>query len=660
MRVLLLVDHAEIGELRLGLPEHASSLTILIAPLNSVLVGSRELERRLRSLCGVDADFEWIDTAELLDEVAAEIRPRLIDLPNHLASYRACGRQVSRWLWDRSLGVSRWWWGALAEKNVWRHEAFVDIARLRLVESLVRSRKFDDLWLALRTPCLLRAAASVVKSEQLGVRWLGTGRRTPRPAGFATLREVSRAIYRGISTWWALSLQAILVRVFCRDSKHLLQNAHKVFVTYFPAYDSEEARRGRYVDSYLGQVKMASDDLGHPSVTVVLVAKIGESNLRESLIRLRKFQDAGETVLPLVAMLAPSDVLIATLLWARQIFVGAVLGSLRGVPGHMREFLDCSDEVSRRALSLWRESFFGTSAVEGLFYSRMFSRFFDRCPRASQCIYVAEFLTWERALVAAARRRRPDLETVAFQHATLHPNMLSYFPSCAELRSDKELGARVLPHTIACNGPDPCNFLRAAGHRRLVPVEAIRQRRFDPSSQPHSGEEDERAMRLLVAGTIDLLKTRALLLWVARAFPGIAPEVRIAFRPHPVTSAHRVLSTATLRSWVQAAGVQTNEAATRIRHADIVFSGTSSISVEALAAGKRVAIAFFPDRHSANPLRDFPELYDRIAGPDDLHRLVKRLAHEGIDPPRSAAKSFISRAGYVDSGLTRWKRLLGD
>jgi surface carbohydrate biosynthesis protein (TIGR04326 family) len=156
-----------------------------------------------------------------------------------------------------------------------------------------------------------------------------------------------------------------------------------------------------------------------------------------------------------------------------------------------------------------------------------------------------------------------------------------------------------------------------------------------------------------VAGSIGRSETTALLGLLAEAALGF-DAVEVWVKGHPVQPVEPLLDRVGL---TMCAGwrICSEPVAHLLRQVRVVIVGSTTVGIEALAAGCAVIKPTFPDVLSASPLDGFEQCYARVVTPSEL---VDAVSH-GLDEGAPAeARELALRYWTLDGSLPRWRALL--
>ena len=537
-----------------------------------------------------------------------------------------------------SGGVSGWWFSLLAEKNPLTSDIWLDLARVAAVGRLIDQIKPSHLVIAVSSEGLCdsiaaSAAARGVATEIVrtrSVRWRGT---------IEPLKSWAELGRRGLRSW----------RVRRRVGAAAYFPPHSVLiVSYFPSLErrlDDQPFRTRYFSS----LESALTDGGVPLGWAFLYAPLDGANFSGAVDTLASFREAGQPANLLDQYLDRRAVAAVSRNW--RTYTEIVRRNREKVTETILQSLPVP-EARAVVTGFLSKALLGARAFQGFVFFEIFRRMFDENRTITECIYTAEFQPWEAALCAARDAAGVSTRLVGYQHTTVPLNLLNYRHATREFVSTPAEGGRPLPDVIVANGPVGLERLGGWGGSRVVEGEALRHLHVKDLGE--SAPAETRPARVLVAGSISRAETRALIGLLAQAAPGLAAtEIWIKGHPAcPVEPLLRERSLALPERW----RVVTESIDESLRQVRVAIVLSTTVGLEALAAGCAVIRPLFPDVLSTSPLDGFEERYERVSTPAELAAAVGR----GLDGEVTAtARHFARNYWTLDPLLPRWRTILG-
>ena len=153
------------------------------------------------------------------------------------------------------------------------------------------------------------------------------------------------------------------------------------------------------------------------------------------------------------------------------------------------------------------------------------------------CLYPFENQVWERALLLGLRRGCADLQIVGFQHSTIGPVEMNYFPGKSDWYD------LPLPDRVVCHGKRFHEILEAAGYPspRLVVGSSLRYAHLLEVPLPAGGSAGEATPTVLILLSIVLVEAAEVLWKSLQGLRGMT-GVHVVVRPHPFMPLRNVLA----------------------------------------------------------------------------------------------------------------------
>jgi surface carbohydrate biosynthesis protein (TIGR04326 family) len=123
----------------------------------------------------------------------------------------------------------------------------------------------------------------------------------------------------------------------------------------------------------------------------------------------------------------------------------------------------------------WNHSLFGIGAIEQILWANMFDAMAQKLPASPWGLYTWENQTWERSLVSAWKRRRPDSKIIGYEHSSVRLMDLRLFsdPKTYEGKGIEEFPA---PDMLGINSSKGLEWIRESGYpsHKTTRIEALR------------------------------------------------------------------------------------------------------------------------------------------------------------------------------------------
>ena len=409
-----------------------------------------------------------------------------------------------------------WWTDSLSERNPYLSPLIRECTLLRVVEK----------WLAGSGPLLLFVEGEALRGV---ICRMGhdQGWRVVDAAGWTgRVRSVLRSALRRVGGPTLFLLLGLLRLLQRRLSGRwgIDGTPQKPPDTLCFSFVGREAFSGssRGIDPYWGPLLPWLRDQGH-RIALVPVS-VGRPLPPTLVIRLLARRG--------VAVVLPEDHLrVRDYLWAAWHGVLAGRRPLRTVSFAGIDIRPlCAEERTRHAGSL--------RLPLTLLHYRIGLRLAQGFPGLRACLYPFENQVWERALLMGLRKGCADLQAVGFQHSTIGPVEMNYFPAKNDWRD------LPLPDRLICHGERFRQVLEGAGYpsSQLAIGGSLRYPHLltaTPSERHTVGEEQPASVLVLLS---IVLAEAAEVLWkVEKGLAGM-PGVRLVVRAHPFMPLPRVLA----------------------------------------------------------------------------------------------------------------------
>lgn len=580
-----------------------------------------------------------------LERHAVRLRRKYLEFIHELGEYRIAGKRVVDHL-NVGDGLSLWWMTQLAEKSPLKSPRIYDCLRLLALEEILVVKRISDLNLVSGDAQLADAVRRLALNLRISFRWRHQSdheRKSPARKLYEALPHAVRGL---------LSLRHIARRWTLRRSEkpRWFSGGDAVFIcSYFihldPGLCAQGVFRSRQWEELPGALNLEGKRVNWMQLflfsTVVPDAATGVNWLRRFN---RDACNQGAHAF-LESYISPSLMwrVLRTWLW-----LNIVYWRLRTIQSacNPRQSAVCLWPVIRDD---WKSSVIGRTAVVNCLWIALFDSAMRDLPRQRTGLYLCENQPWERALLHAWRKYGHG-EIIAVQHATVPFWHLYYFddPRCMDRRPNCPMP---LPDRLAANGPIAMQAFIDSGYpaERLVEVEALRYMGMQSSGESAAPREPAvgRPVEVLILGDLMPASTHHLLRLVEQATKVLRNKPRFTLKSHPGLSVN-------LTHYPGITASETREAlGTILGGYDVaVAANTTSASVDAYLAGLDVIIALDGGGLNLSPFRGLPAVRFVTTG-KELAEALDMAAQPGTRD-RERQDFF-----FLDSGLPRWKRLLG-
>ncbi|MCG6552999.1 MAG: hypothetical protein L7F77_11790 [Candidatus Magnetominusculus sp. LBB02] len=632
MKLLIIFDNS-IGIDAIGIKE---ADTVELFPLSGD--SDVAVETACAEISGRDGSVKTLNSAEMVHAEVEIIIEQIAKWSCNLGLHNVKGKTLRQWFALPGRSISTWWFGGIAEKNTFKTNLFFKAAQVNAVQKAVGASGSDIVIISLTDKDIAEAARSTAAKA-------GIACRLTLPKRTSIIRKlISHPMIAGILRWLDFAWRGVIARRYMgKLQPRLPDKPSALFITYFPSV--EKASSGVFENKYAYALQQKMRAMEIPVLWGAMYVAINNYTFREAAALAAELVKNGEKIFFVEEFATASVLFEALCLWLRQILIGKYL--FRFIKRALLRPPFNAENYSI-ALSLWRESFYGLPAIEGILNYLTYERLFKAVPNITKCIYFSEMHSWEMALNAA---KPIGLPSIGFLHTTLSKREMNYLKDPGDFAHDFKCP---MPDVVAGNGSHSYKLLRERGYSNVTILEAVRQLYLEAVLQTQFKPANQRPA-LLVVGTVDKAETIALLTLIDSA--GLSP-LPIWFKGHPSMP---------LEDLFKELGINIVQRGYTIKHGNIAdcFAGTfaavvpsSTVALEALAYGTEVIVPFFPNCMNTNPLCDFDGCFHKVTSKDELAEAVKTLlcgeTLHSIEHYRQLIKDY----WLLDGNLVKWTELL--
>ncbi len=266
-------------------------------------------------------------------------------------------------------------------------------------------------------------------------------------------------------------------------------------------------------------------------------------------------------------------------------------------------------------------------------------------PALRACLYPFENQVWERALLLGLREARSDLAAIGFQHSTIAPLEMNYFPAKGDSRD------LPLPDRVVCHGERFRDVLEAAGYpsSRLAVGSSLRYPHLLGAS--HTGGRRARARQSVLILLSIVLAEAAEVLWKAiRGLAGIT-GVRMVVRAHPFVPLREVLAALGEANLPPGMEEETGPIEESLEQTDCIVYRDTSAAFEAAAQG-------IPGVYVASEVTVDNDPLDLLGPIDGLKRIARSVTEIRAAVEELLTADPVARMGWVQTAEALRKRTL--
>jgi surface carbohydrate biosynthesis protein (TIGR04326 family) len=578
-----------------------------------------------------------LNAADLVAKEFTKLKETVPRWSSDLGSTHIRGKTIRDHFLNSRGDLSTWWFSSLSETNTLKTNVFLKIAQTHAVDSLLNSGAFDRFFIDIQDRELSRILRSLTEPH--------------RPSPPETAKDLSSIVWhipRAMVGLLKFIFRGMIAKFMMPSAQHA-EVSRNLFITYFPYVKADPSEKfiNRFTEPL--QPKFAAWNVA-PTWLLMFIPYDG-TTFRQAIQKARYYARRGEKLYFHVQFLTPGGIARALTSYFRQVTIFLRLAIRAPDLFLSRNFTVAGAEPLLR--TLWRDSFIGWTALEALLHYELFGEVIARGLGKERIVYFAEMHAWEKALNAARRARNSKSKSIAFQHAAIGEAELCYVQDRRDIEGDDSPSALPQPSVIAANGALTATFLKKQGYAQVVEVEAIRQLYLaDVLSEEKS---EHRARSVVIAGSLSISETWALMQLMFAAFPNEAPG-KIIFKPHPTFPSEHL---ARLKPHLQTLGWEISNIPIDqlFRASTVAVVGSSSVSLDALACGCELIVPIFSNALSMSPLPLEHPACRLASNPDQMRRQVidalntpshKLAAHRGI----------VSKYWNLDQNLAAWHELL--
>jgi len=641
-------DSVDIKEItRLEFPEESE---VVLFPLSGDWRLIRQVEALVRLHKGTRAIL--LNAANMVELKAEALCRTIPDWSARCGSFRIGRKTIREHFLLPDGGPSTFWFGPLSEKNPLKTDSFLSLAQAQAVEEEIQGSDYDAMITAVSSDLLCESFKRIAGGE--GIEFYGN-HTSSRPVTTRARSGIGWVIIRAAGGWVQIVFRALMARfVMGATSRRFPDSDSLFFVTYFPYLDKQAAAEGKFRNKYFEPLQDILEAKGKSIFWILVFVYIDGGSFRDSLKTARKMARMGEKIIFLEEFLGVKEIFVGFFLWLAQIVKYLFLE---------KKFDDemlCGGTLSPSCIpiiqDLWRRSFCGLEALRGLMNYLAFFKAFASIPQQKRCIYCCEMQGWEKAMISAGQRVRPEMETIGYQHTCVSRNYLFYVHSSSEVETSKMRDGLPLPRTLATNGRLAWESFRRCGYEGLIELEAIRYQAVSDILGRCYRPPGELPVLLLV-GSIVSEETRALISMVHDSMP-LNGQWEIWLKGHPSMPVDGILRDLAIDPDSVRWNIKEGDISSFLEKADIAMVPTSSVAVEALAYGCEVVVPASSSIFPMSPLAGFNHTYSAVHSPEELGAALDGYLRKGPKMDLEEKRSFVRNYWHLDSSLPRWKEIL--
>ena len=586
--------------------------------------------------------LEEISIPLLVEEQADLLKKRLLTWLHELGETHINGKCLIDYLKLR-VGFSYWWMTLLAEKSYAKSPRFYDVARLFVLENLIKTNQSRLIIFASHD----RVLATTIKQlcTNLGVNFKWHKFETPREQ-VTLVRRLYRSLpylFQSMVSFAKYFLQRWplkkLNKYFSAPFKSEI-----IFVDYFAHLEKKALTTGKFSSNYWSTLlnslsinNKATHWLHH------YVQHQAVSTSQKATVLIAQFNDnsGGKQRHNFIDGLINLSVICSVLRdYLRLTWINI---QLRQIKYHFQPLDSCIDFWPLFKID-WQKSLRGPVAIENCVALNLLEKWMKQLPQQPLGVYLQENQSWEMALIYAWRASNHG-KLIGVPHATVRYWDLRYFyDSRSYLR--KHPNSLPMPDQVAVNGPVALTAYLDGGYPagQLTEVEALR---YLYLQNKKIWRDRTRAVlsviRVLICGDMLPAVTHQMISWLQNAADNLPINTKFTLKPHPacmVDAGYPLLQ------------IQMTDAplVDLLMECDVVFtSNITSASVDAYSFGLPVIQVLDGNTFNMSPLRGL-ENVTYVTNSQELGEALRNISNQ---EHRITEEYF-----YLDTELPRWKKLL--
>lgn len=527
---------------------------------------------------------------------------------------------------------SVWWFSLISEKNPLKSDSYHNLVKLVTLMDIQKKYSCNYIVVDIKETNLANSIED--QGKNLGFKCINLKKIRRKSEFRLVLFSLTRTITYLSKTIFKIIILKIVMGTL-QNRKSLLNKSLYLLVTYFPNADPEKLRQQKFVDKYYEPFQMALEEKGINLSWIAMNIAPG-SDWKKSIELGKEINDIKSNLIFCEELLSVNDFFTVLLV---HFFIS--IKSLMIISRISAGFRYPSYNLNIWSLfrNDWYDSFSGTTLMQGIQFYLYFRRAFVHIKKETTVAYLAEMLSWEKALNIAAKERGV-LRVVGIQHTTIPLLYLTHFNDRTELIDHNYINNVPRPKYIACAGRIPAEILSGAGWNEVFIWGAIRYQHLKKYIDKKTSWET-RENCILVALTYDMQESIEMLSFVHEAFKD-QTKYKVMIKGHPYLPVSKVLESSKMSFESEVFKVIETPLYDLLPRVKVMVVGGSSASLEAVACQCPVIIPMMTNVVDMNPLSGISDIPIYVESPD----ILKKVAYDTIESkdsplPYEKCKIFI-------------------
>ena len=593
---ILFVFDAYIDETKIG-PAFNAPGAVYLFPLTS----RPSVLDPVSEKTGKDRIAEVLPSADMINASAGRLRSKYIRFVADLPGRLRLGRRNLRDIFAVDRHATLWWFSLIAEKNLFKSDAFNTLAQFDAIVDAIKWRKIDKVVLGCANAKLKDALSQYCRAKKRTFTVLPAANsdedrisRVTRGRRFLYLKHIA------ILTCSA-ARAATRARTIKKYLRHLKQRLKRsvgklLILTAYPNFDENAARTGIFKNRFYANLQENLETNSPSDITWAAMYVSGSRmSLKKSMEYAAGFIENGYSIFfpeEFISMITRIKAFFIMLIsGVRFLLLERRIAALHDLGDYNVYSLFRDD---------WYSSFVGKTGYDGIIRYYGFKRMLKRL-KAKKVLYHCEMRAWEKALISARDAAGVKTSLLAYQAGTVPRMHLNFFNHPSEILDARKYSLP-RPDRIICNGRVPYVCMMESGwpEKNVTIAEAIRYAYLSEYLAPGAIQKKRDAVLIILS--ISPEESSSVLAVAYEALKGMK-DAEIWVKPHPFLDIKKTMRLAGIPEGNSIFRIKEGPVEDFLSAARVVISGESSAVVEAVAFGCAVIIVNVPEWINMSPLR---------------------------------------------------------